>query len=370
MLTLTGCLCGMVLLAQDVQELVQLNSTTIGQLDAFRASVQVYYYRQDELQTHLGKLPPRQPDQEYVWSKLGEFERVSLVDHREWASRPNGEKGSRTDVVNGPRGYRRLVGFNPDRPELPTESKDWPVKGSIGQRKETPRYPALPRTDFHVFLDNNTGQGPKWLSLEQLLSQPGVKRPPESGDAVDCLRLMNGDFRQLLRLDLKAGGWIQSIESFHPQTGFTSESIITKFQQVGNWIAPSERLMKVSSKGVVGLASLHIVKKWDFAKALTERDFEVAYPEWTRVVDEETKRIYIWGQDGPKLTFNSLAEYMAWFESRRGPDPIMAAALDDGKADAGVWWRSPWLWLAVLGAAILLTMRRWRSTSRTQTGVL
>jgi hypothetical protein len=313
--------------------------------------------------------PPAEAVPTYTieWFKDGKRERV----RRNWL---RGRRPNNYDAYNGPDGWKRLSNYDLDfKPPL-SESISAPAVGEIGKTHTDDYLSGSARNMSYMTVFGKTAE-------EYLLKNPTSKLAAtpatsklgcyeitrlqerrEVGEAKDDVR----DLR--IFVDPKAGFWIRRIEvgpwqkSTDPNDKGTTISEIREFKDCGNGIFwPLRGYNKTRLPGLdVGpdmfiRHTLHSINQ-----PLPNGDFQIRFPDWLRVYDRASGKVFIWGPDDkPRMEFASQAEYREWYRPRQ-QDPFQPMT--------GLLSRTRWIWLAGIslgvGLVLLFIRRRSRATQR------
>lgn len=311
------------------------------------------------------------PTYTYEWFKDGKRERVRMI----WL-RGKGTRGKQasmnSDEYNGPDGWKRLEHYDPNfKPPL-SESISGPASGHID--KTDPRNYVSSTVRSICYMDLLSV-----LTEQFLLKHPSCKlaatpatsklgcyeitrliekreEPLETGGTPDDVRELR------VFVDPKAGFWIRRIEggpwqkSTDPNDKLRGVSEIQEFKDCGNGIFwPMRDYTEIRLPD--GTGGVHIVNRYtlhSINQPLPDEDFQIPFPDWLRVYDRISGKVYVWGPDNkPRREFASKAEYEEWYRPKaRNPfQPLVPSP------------REYWTLLVGSSAAVallLLTLVVWR----------
>ncbi len=242
---------------------------------------------------------------------------------------------------------RSLRGWDPEAPftlpldETRNANEFGRVKGGLG-----PRDP-LGSTSGDwaaLLLEVTTGQP---LALFARTAQLALDESP----AADVVRLRIAQTDQanlsggLIDLDPKHGHMIRRLE--FPAMKTVAE--VQGFTDFGDGIWLADKVVR-TTPGVTA-----VVERLEARvnQPIADADLVVAFPEGARVEEVLTKRVHLWGKDGPAETFDSFPQFLEYQQKR------MKAAhpLPGNPANGGANWL---LWVNVTGIAALLMLMVFR----------
>ncbi len=312
--------------------------------------------------------PPAEPrpTTRYEWLLDGERERV----REDWL---RGRKPHNSDSTNGPDGYKNVQDYDPGFEPPLSESIARPAVGEIGTMRTDGTLGAMVRaqsymTVFGSKLEEYVASNPKSkLAATPATSQRGCyeivtiqEGIPGPGRGPDMKEVR-------IFVDPAAGFWVRRIEkgpwqkSTDPGDKGLAITEIQEFKDCGNGVFWPLRVHHTNrlpgrKDGIEILVShtLHSINQ-----PLGEQDFVVRFPDWMRVRDRASGKVYIWGPDDkPRMTFDSEGEYLAWWKPR-ARDPFVE------NAQVSTPRRLSWIVAAnVALVALLVLVVLWRRRKR------
>lgn len=306
------------------------------------------------------------PTYSIIWCLDGERERVRM----EWL---RGRKPHNDDAYNGQDGWKRLSNYDPNYTPPLSESVSAP---SIGEMDKTHTDGTLDGTARGHSLMGATGN----TAEDYFLSHPSSKlvATPKTSKT-GCYEITrieekhevsgsNYDVREVRYfIDPKVGFWLRRVERGPWQKsndpGDKSTTIIEalEFKECDNGIFWP---LRVSIKtrlpgGTEGPDHLIRHTLHSINKPLKDEDFQIHFPDWLRVYDRVSGKVFIWGPDDkPRMEFASQNEYKQWY-APRAEDPFQPLP--------GIPPRTRWIWLTGISLAmglLLLGLILWRRRSQ------
>jgi hypothetical protein len=309
------------------------------------------------------KPPEALPTYTYEWFKDDNRQRVRKMKLRGSAPAPENDDG-----YNGPDGWKRLEHYDPNfKPPL-SESISAPAVGEIDKT----------HADDNL---SGTVRGLCWMQLfnrpteEYVLKNPTSKLTATPATSkLGCYEITmlqekpkvpgsTDDVRELrIFVDPKFGFWIRRTEtgpfqkSTDPRDKFTGINEIEEFKDCGNGIFfPMRWYGNIRRSGPPGDSdrftrlTVHALNQ-----PLPDEVFQIHFPDWLRVYDKVSGKVFIWGPDDkPRMEFASKAEYDEWYKSRRR-DPFQPQMLSP---------RTYWTLIVGISVAVgllLLIAMAWR----------
>lgn len=311
--------------------------------------------------------PEAQPTYSIEWYKDGERERV----RQNWL---RGRRPNNLDAYNGLKGFKALRNYDPDfKPPL-SESISHPATGEIDKMQTEP-FSGSARVMSYMILVGG-------VDLEAYIAKyPSSKLAATPATSkLGCYEIetfqemlaatgMREDICDLrIFVDPKVGFWIRRIErspwqkTTDPNKKTTTITAVQEFKDCGNGIYWPQRSYTrsrlpggTSGPDVFVHHSVHSINQ-----PLPEKDFEIHFPDWLRVLDSSSGKVIIWGPDNkPRMEFASLADYNKWYQPRM-QDPF--------RSMAGLSPQTRWAWLTGLSlfVGLLLSFVLWRRRNATR----
>ncbi len=242
---------------------------------------------------------------------------------------------------------RNLRGWDPEAPlKLPLdETRDATefgrVKGGIGPRDPQ----GVTSTDWATFLLEVTPGLP--LADFAKVAQLELAEPPDP--SVVRLKIIHTDQAVLsgglIDLDTTHGSMIRRLEIVEAKT--VAEA--TDFTEFGEGIWLPEKVVRTTPRTTVVAQRLEARVN----EPLADADLIVAFPEGARVDEVLTKRVHLWGKNGPARTFESFPQFLEYQTAQMK----LANPLPIRPENAGGNWL---LWVNLVGIAALLLLMTFR----------
>lgn len=353
-----------------LRQVAKANTAAVNAIRSIHVTIDV----DNNLPTPGDENPGQEPKLTYtiVWQKDGAWERTRLNWHR------RGQVPRNYDVSNGPDGYRRLQNYDPKFAPPLSESIDRPAMGEMGKARPSYEIASAPRSASYInvlvgatSLEDYVAKNPSTklaatpetskLRCYEITTLQKIEYGPGKAPDVRDVRVF---------VDPAVGFWIRRIESGPLQKstdpGEKGVGIIDvqEFKDCGNgvfWPLKGRHTTRLPGRTdgdeVIVRHRLHLINQ-----PLPEKDFVITFPDWLRVFDNESGKVFIWGSDGkPRMTFDSPGEYSAWYRPR-AVDPFVERATRQQP------WRVGWLTAVNIGVVCLLVLIvLWRRRASRQT---
>jgi len=336
-----GLLAATALLGADspkeltLQQVLQANKAAMQAIRSIHVTIHVA--NEDHLPDEKEPSEPL-PTYTYEWFKDGNRERVRMI----WL-RGAGTRGKiaplNSDEYNGPDGWRRLSHYDPNfKPPL-SESISGPAVGEIEKTDPNNYVSSIVRSMCHLqpfrepteelFLKDPSCK----LAATPATSKLGcyeitrlLEKRAEKGGPLEEADVRDDDVREMrIFVDPKAGFWIRHIQvgpwqkSTNPRHKLTTIGGIQEFKDCGNGIffpmRAYDEIRLPDGRGDVteiNRYTLHSINQ-----PLPEEDFHIPFPDWCRVYDRVSGKVFVWGPDDkPRREFASKAEYEEWYRPR------------------------------------------------------
>jgi hypothetical protein len=347
-----------------LQQVVKANSGAINAIRSIHVTIDVA----NNLPATENEPPPPEilPIYTIVWYKDHGRERVLMNWHR------RGRVPRNSDRYNGPDGYRGLVNYDPKFEPPLSESIARPAYGELDKRQTGHQFASAARSSSYI--DVFAGGGP---TLEEYVAKnPDCKLAATPATSkfscyeITTLQKMESgpgkapDVRDVrVFVDPAVGFWIRRIESGPLQKstdpGDKGEGIgeVQEFKDCGNgvfWPLKSRFTRRLPGRtDGIEISTRHTLHSIN--QPLPEKVFDIRFPDWLRVFDNQSGKVYVWGPDGkPRMTFGSQGEYQEWYRPR-AKDPFVENMTRPRP------WRVGWFAGVNIGVvALLILLVLWR----------
>jgi hypothetical protein len=300
----------------DVTAVAKANTAALQSIHSLMVRVEIWDDLPDEGSQQFRRRP--ELNYTYAWYRQGDEERLRELRHR---PDPKGLLRS-NDSYNGKRGFKDLMNFDLDNPYELSESIDGPAAGVMASRRPPQRpFRMNPRTPLLMTL----GYQARTYTLQEFVEQAGkasVEKAPAESD-LKCyeLRVRCPDYDFRIAVDPGANFMMRRIEAQPAEPDKTPEAWLREVESFhdcgGGVYLPAKATRKLTNlKQDVSTNMVVRTTEYKVNEPLPPEIFDVKFPEWLRVTDQEKNKIYVWGVDGPRLTFNSPEEYNTWFRPR------------------------------------------------------
>lgn len=345
----------------SLQQVLKANSAAINAIRSIHVTIDVSGNLpapgEKELPTEV------RPFQSIEWWKDGTHERV----RENWLL--SGPNAPNRDASNGPKGYKALHGYDPNRP--PSESGAGHGGGELN-KTQPDNLDLASYARIYSYIRQGSGKLEEYVAEHpesKLAATPAtsklgcyeitlVEKIPASGSS------SKADKPRDLRIyvDPKVGFWVRRFERGPMQTSTDPRDKVTilgeaeEFKDCGDGIFwPLRISQKNRWPGETRKLDLFIRHTLhSINEPLPKEDFQVRFPDWLIVDDRTTGQVFIWGPDDkPRMTFASRAEFDKWDWPR-----VEAAARKGGVPPRN---RRQWLiGISISVGVLLLVLILWR----------
>jgi hypothetical protein len=259
------------------------------------------------------------------------------------------------ETYNGKNGYRSLMSYNPNKPPEISEQVPGGASGIITRERADPYPGVYPQRVLLFEIPYKNGS----LRLASLVKERScrIKATPASSQA-KCYELEMGDENGnglVISLDPRNNFTIRKVECRKKDGSLLYDGNVTSYHELpGNIKIPKEIVRHIHmGDNVVTTYTTTAVELLN--QNIPNETFFVRFPPWLRVFDENTGRLYLWGDDEQKpfKTFESKDEYLKWYTDQMGPEP--------GRKQSRLVW---WLFVCLVVLVLVFVVRRYRAHRR------
>lgn len=262
---------------------------------------------------------PLAETENYFYRTQGPEERLTL-NRIGLPATETGDNMGYSDTYNGPRGMKSIVGYDPAHPPKLGESSLSGAQGNLGPRFMGARRPtSIPRNQLLL----EVAYSAQSWTLKDLIATSSarlVATPSTSSRHCYEIQVTRPDVGFHVSVDPAANFMIRRLEiapsaATKPKVSVFLE--VESFQDCG-----AEVFIPTLIQGEMreGEAITRIRTECEVItcnQTLPTDAFEMVFPDWLRVVDQNSGKIHYWGPDNkPRLTFENAEEHRRWWRPR------------------------------------------------------
>ena len=237
-------------------------------------------------------------------------------------------KSAFRDTYNGREGYRCLMSYDPHKPPVISATAPGGAGGLVGKECANPYSAVYPQRILLFELPYKTGSV-RLVSLTKERLCRVTATPQSSANKCYDIEMVNEhDNIIVVSLDPRNGFMIKQLECRKKDGRLLYDSSVTSFHEVSDSIRIPKQIIRHIYEEGDSTANRSVLTTYTTATVtsvnqdIPNDEFRVRFPPWLSVVDRDTNRLYLWGEeDGkPFREFGSIAEYTKWYVKLTGRD--------------------------------------------------